>query len=72
MFEILKIGRIGPGVNRSVIQAPEIAAAHKPGQFIILRCHEEGERIPLTVADADSEKGTITLVWQEVGVTTKV
>ncbi len=70
MFEILEIGRIGPGVDRAVIQAPEIARAHNPGQFIILRCHEDGERIPLTVADADAEKGTITLVWQEVGVTT--
>ncbi|HMK34169.1 MAG TPA: sulfide/dihydroorotate dehydrogenase-like FAD/NAD-binding protein [Desulfomonilaceae bacterium] len=70
MFEILSMERIGPGVNRAVISAPDIARAHKPGQFIILRTHEEGERIPLTVADKDVEKGTITLVWQEVGVTT--
>jgi NAD(P)H-flavin reductase len=70
MFEILSKERIGPGVNRAVISAPDIARAHKPGQFIILRTHEEGERIPLTVADKDAEAGTITLVWQEVGVTT--
>jgi NAD(P)H-flavin reductase len=70
MFEILSKERIGPGVNRAVISAPDIARAHKPGQFIILRTHEEGERIPLTVADKDADKGTITLVWQEVGVTT--
>jgi NAD(P)H-flavin reductase len=70
MFEILEKERIGPGVNRAVISAPAVAKAHKPGQFIILRCHEDGERIPLTVADKDVEKGTITLVWQEVGVTT--
>lgn len=70
MFEILEKERIGPGVNRAVISAPDIARAHKPGQFIILRCHQDGERIPLTVADKDVEKGTITLVWQEVGVTT--
>jgi ferredoxin--NADP+ reductase len=70
MFEILKKERIGPGVNRAVISAPDIARVHKPGQFIILRTHDEGERIPLTVADKDPEKGTITLVWQEVGVTT--
>ncbi len=70
MFEILAKERIGPGVNRAVISAPDIARAHKPGQFIILRTHEDGERIPLTVADKDAEKGTITLVWQEVGVTT--
>lgn len=70
MFEILEIGRIGPGVNRAVISAPDIARAHHPGQFIILRTHENGERIPLTVADKDAEKGTITLIWQEVGTTT--
>jgi|UniRef100_A0A7C4AS94 ferredoxin--NADP+ reductase len=70
MFEILEKERIGPGVNRAVISAPAIAQAHRPGQFIILRTHEKGERIPLTVADKDAEKGTITLVWQEVGVTT--
>ena len=70
MFEILHKERIGPGVNRAVISAPDIARAHKPGQFIILRTHDEGERIPLTVADKDAEKGTITLIWQEVGVTT--
>jgi ferredoxin/flavodoxin---NADP+ reductase len=70
MFEILEKERIGPGVSRAVISAPAIARAHKPGQFIILRTHEDGERIPLTVADKDPEKGTITLVWQEVGVST--
>ncbi|MBI5568509.1 MAG: sulfide/dihydroorotate dehydrogenase-like FAD/NAD-binding protein [Desulfomonile tiedjei] len=70
MFEILEIGRLGPGVNRAVISAPDIARAHRPGQFIILRAHENGERIPLTVADKDVDKGTITLVWQEVGTTT--
>ncbi|MDQ7783806.1 MAG: sulfide/dihydroorotate dehydrogenase-like FAD/NAD-binding protein [Desulfomonilaceae bacterium] len=70
MFEILEKERIGPGVNRAVISAPAVARAHKPGQFIILRCHQDGERIPLTVADKDVDKGTITLVWQEVGVTT--
>lgn len=70
MFEILEKERIGPGVNKAVIFAPEIARAHKPGQFIILRTHADGERIPLTIADKDADKGTITLVWQEVGVTT--
>lgn len=70
MFEILEMGRIGPGVNRAVISAPDIARAHRPGQFIILRTHDKGERIPLTVADKDPDKGTITLIWQEVGTTT--
>lgn len=70
MFEILEKERIGPGVHRAVISAPAIARAHHAGQFIILRTHDDGERIPLTVADKDTDKGTITLVWQEVGVTT--
>lgn len=70
MFEILEAERLGPGVRRAVINAPDIARAHQPGQFIILRAHEDGERIPLTVADKDANKGTITLVWQEVGATT--
>jgi len=70
MFEILEKERISPGVNRAVIAAPDIARAHRPGQFIILRAHKNGERIPLTIADKDAEKGTITLVWQEVGATT--
>jgi len=51
--------------------AKEIAAKTKPGQFVILRVDEDGERIPLTVADADIEKGTITVVCHEVGKTTK-
>jgi ferredoxin--NADP+ reductase len=70
MFEILEIGKIAPGVSRAVIAAPDIARKHRPGQFIILRAHENGERIPLTVADKDVDKGTLTLVWQEVGVST--
>src|SRR5271157_5829829 len=70
MFDILEIERIAPGVSRAVIDAPDIARAHQPGQFIILRAHEDGERIPLTVADKDAQAGTLTLVWQEVGVST--
>ncbi|HTY25369.1 MAG TPA: sulfide/dihydroorotate dehydrogenase-like FAD/NAD-binding protein [Desulfomonilaceae bacterium] len=70
MFEILEKDKIGPGVNRAVISAPEIARAHRPGQFVILRAHADGERIPLTVADKDPGKGTLTLIWQEVGTTT--
>jgi ferredoxin--NADP+ reductase len=54
-----------------VIQAPAIAAACQPGQFIILRIDEEGERIPLTIADFDREAGTITIVVQAIGKTTR-
>ena len=70
-FKILEAERIAPGINRFVVEAPLIAKRAKPGQFIILRLHEHGERIPLTVADKDPERGTITIVAQEVGKTTK-
>jgi len=52
------------------IVAPKIAKKRKPGQFVIIRLYEEGERIPLTIADADPEKGTITLISQRVGKST--
>jgi glutamate synthase (NADPH/NADH) small chain len=52
------------------LEAPEIAAARKPGQFVMFRIDEDGERVPLTIAGADSEEGTITLVFQVVGETT--
>jgi ferredoxin--NADP+ reductase len=53
-----------------VIRAPAVAAKARAGQFVIVRIHAEGERVPLTVADYDREQGTITLVFQEVGKTT--
>jgi ferredoxin--NADP+ reductase len=53
------------------VEAPLIAAAARPGQFVIVRVHEDGERIPLTIADYDRERGEITKVVQEVGVTTR-
>jgi len=53
------------------VEAPLVAAAAKPGQFVIVRVREGGERIPLTIADYDREDGTITIVVQEVGVTTR-
>jgi ferredoxin--NADP+ reductase len=52
------------------VAAPEIARKRKPGQFVVLRSHEEGERIPLTISDADPAAGTITLIFQEVGKST--
>jgi ferredoxin--NADP+ reductase len=58
-------------VYMQVIEAPAIAAACQPGQFIILRIEEEGERIPLTIADYDREAGTITIVVQAIGKTTR-
>lgn len=53
-----------------ILEAPRIAANAKPGQFVVVRANETGERIPLTMADTDSEKGTITIIFQVVGKTT--
>ncbi len=56
-------------VAKIVIEAPEVAVSRKPGHFVIIRIDEKGERIPLTIATSNAEKGTITLVVQQVGVT---
>ncbi len=71
MYKILSKAILGPNVKEYRIEAPLIAQAAKPGQFVIIRLHERGERIPLTIADWDPQAGTITLVVQEVGKTTK-
>lgn len=71
MFPILEARLLATAVKQFKIAAPEIAKKRKPGQFIVLRIHEEGERIPLTIADADPEAGTITLIFQEVGKSTE-
>lgn len=71
MFKILKKEVLNSQVKLMEIEAPYIAKKAEPGQFIILRIDENGERIPLTVADYDREKGTVTIIFQEVGKTTK-
>lgn len=71
MFRILKKEVLSPLVKLMVIQAPYVARKAQPGQFIMLRVDENGERIPLTIADYDREKGTVTIIFQEVGKTTK-
>lgn len=71
MFKILEKRVLNEQVKLMVIDAPHIAKKAKAGQFIILRVNETGERIPLTVADYDRDKGTITIIFQEVGKTTK-
>ncbi len=68
--EILEIEEIAPQFKQYLLNAPTIARKHQAGQFVIVLLHEHGERIPLTIADADPEAGTITLVVQEVGKTT--
>ena len=70
MYKILVKEDLGPVNKLMVIEAPEVARKAKAGQFVIVRIHEEGERIPLTIADYDCQAGTITLIFQEVGKTT--
>ncbi len=68
---IVKKDRLIPGqTSKLVIDAPHIAAKAKPGNFVILRVAEKGERIPLTIADADAQAGTITIVYLVLGKTT--
>ena len=72
MPKILHRQQLSDLVFRLTVEAPEIAAKHKAGQFIILRISEKGERIPLTIADSDADKGTIDLIVQAVGKTTRM
>lgn len=71
MYRIVKKQRLNPTVTRMEIEAPYVAAKAEPGQFIILRVDENGERIPLTVAGYDRQKGTVTIIFQVVGATTE-
>ena len=71
MYKIISAQFIAPEVKKFVIEAPKIARKRKAGQFVIIRIDEHGERIPLTIADSNSEKGTITIIVQGVGKTTK-
>lgn len=70
MNKIVLKTRLGEGIWEYVVSAPRVASAAEPGQFVILRLHERGERIPLTIADFDGEQGTITFVAQSAGKTT--
>ena len=70
MFEIVKREELNPTVTRICVRAPRVARKVLPGQFIILRVDETGERIPLTVADADPAAGTVSVIFQVVGATT--
>ena len=70
MYQIVKKEALNPTVTKMVVSAPLIAKKAQPGQFIILRVDENGERIPLTVADYDREAGTVTIIFQIVGGTT--
>ncbi len=67
MFKILEKTPLNPTVTKMVVEAPLIARKAEPGQFIIFRATEDGERVPLTIADFDREKGTVTIIFQIVG-----
>ena len=71
MYKIVNKKCLNPTVTMMDIEAPFVAAKAKPGQFIILRVDEEGERIPLTVAGYDREAGTVKIIFQVVGATTE-
>lgn len=71
MYKILKKETVAPRVDAMEVDAPYIARHHQAGNFVVLRIDKKGERIPLTIADSDSEKGTITLLFQKIGKTTE-
>lgn len=70
MFKIVEKEYFSPKVVRLEVEAPLIASSRRAGHFVIVRCGDKGERIPLTIADSDTERGTITLVVQAVGEST--
>ncbi len=70
MFKVLENRMIVPNIHILTLEAPDVAREVKPGQFVILRAEEDGERIPLSVSDWDAEKGTVTVAFMNVGSTT--
>ena len=67
MFKIIKKEQLAPNIYLMDVEAERIARHALPGQFLIVRAHKDGERIPLTICDFDREKGTIQIVFQVVG-----
>lgn len=72
MYKIVRKEVLNPTVSLIEVEAPYIAKKAEPGQFIILRVDERGERVPFTIADFDREKGTVTIIFQVVGETTEL
>lgn len=72
MYKILKKRNLNPVVTLHEVEAPRLAAAAQPGQFLIVRAREQGERIPLTICDFDRDKGTVTICTQAVGASSKM
>ena len=72
MYKIVEARTVGLNIKQFVIEAPRIARKQKPGQFLILRLHDKGERIPLTIKSSDPAAGTVTIVVQAIGKTTSL
>ena len=70
MYKIIKKEMLTPTICRMEVEAPRLAAAAKPGQFLIVRADEKGERIPLTISDYNLDRGTVTIVTQPIGAST--
>ena len=70
MYKMLKAETLAAKIHLMVVHAPRVASHCQPGQFIIVKLDEKGERIPLTICDYDREEGTVTIVFQEIGVST--
>lgn len=71
MFEIVSRRQLSPNIVEMKVKAPRVANSALPGQFIIVRTDKEGERIPLTICDFDKEEGTVTIVTQVVGISSR-
>jgi len=71
MYKIVAKRLVAPSIYLMDVEAPRVAKASYPGQFVIVKMDEKGERIPLTICDIDKEKGTITIVFQTMGASTK-
>jgi len=67
MYEIVRKEKLSPNIKLFEVRAPAVAAKSKPGQFVIIRIHEKGERFPITISDANPVKGTINIIFAEVG-----
>ncbi len=72
MYRIVEKQNLADTITKYVIEAPFIARKRKAGNFVIIRVMEGGERVPLTIVDSDTQKGTITLIVQAIGKTTKL
>ena len=71
MYRILTKEMLSPAICRMKVLAPRVASSAQPGQFLIVRANEHGERIPLTISDFDADEGTVTIVTQKIGASTR-